>query len=88
MIVGIASRSGRATFGLVYDIHHIATSILCFIGEEHHISAHDEEASTFMDHPSYFLYHPLKLGCNIFEVEGEMVGKLVVEVVVNLHMRQ
>ena len=45
-MVGIASRSGGATLGLVYDIHHIATSILWLIGEEHRICTRDEETST------------------------------------------
>ena len=45
-MVDIASRSGGATLGLVYDIHHIATSILWLIGEEHRICTCDEETST------------------------------------------
>ena len=36
----------RASFGLLYDIHHIARSVLRLIGEDHRITAHDEEAST------------------------------------------
>ena len=45
-MVDIASRSGRATSSLVHDIHHIATSVLRLIREEHRISAYNEEAST------------------------------------------
>ena len=42
----IASRSRRATTGLVYDLHHIAISVLHQIGEEHHITGHNQEAFT------------------------------------------
>ena len=42
----IASRSCGATIGLVYDLHHIAISVLHLIEEEHHIARHDQEAST------------------------------------------
>ena len=45
-MVDIASRSCGATSSLVYDIHHIARSVLHLIRKEHHIFAHDEEAST------------------------------------------
>ena len=45
-MVHIASRSSRGTSGLVYDIHHIARLVLRLIGEDRHIDAHDEEAST------------------------------------------
>ena len=45
-MVDIASRSHGATSGLVYDIHHIAESVLCLIREDHRIVAHDEETST------------------------------------------
>ena len=45
-MVHIASRSSRATSGLVYDIHHIARLVLCLIGDDRHIDAHNEEAST------------------------------------------
>ena len=40
----VASRSRGATTGLVYDLHHIAKSVLHQIGDEHHIA--DQEAST------------------------------------------
>ena len=30
----------------MYDLHHIAISVLHQIGEEHHITGHDQEAST------------------------------------------
>ena len=42
----IASRSCGATIRLVYDLHHIARSVLHQIGEEHRIARHDQEAST------------------------------------------
>ena len=42
----IASHSRGATTGLVYNLHHIARSILHQIGEEHHITGYDQEAST------------------------------------------
>ena len=42
----IASRSCGATIGLVYDLHHIARSMLHHIGEEHRIADYDQEAST------------------------------------------
>ena len=41
----IASRSRYATTGLVYDLHHIAKSVLHHIGEEHRIAGYDQEAS-------------------------------------------
>ena len=44
-MVDIVSRCSEATSGLVYEINQIATSVLCLIGEEHCIYAHDEEAS-------------------------------------------
>ena len=45
-MVDIASRSRYATTGLVYDLHHIARSVLHQIGEEHRIAGNDQEAST------------------------------------------
>ena len=45
-MVDIASRSRYATTGLVYDLHHIARSVLHQIGEEHRITGYDQEAST------------------------------------------
>ena len=42
----IASRSCGATTGLMYDLHHIAISVLNQIGEEHRIIGYDQEAST------------------------------------------
>ena len=42
----IASRSRYATIGLVYDLHHIARSVLHHIKEEHRIAGYDHEAST------------------------------------------
>ena len=41
----IASRSCGAITGLVYDLHHIARSVLHQIGEEHLIAGYDQEAS-------------------------------------------
>ena len=45
-MVHTANRSRGATSDLVYDIHHIPRIVLRLIGEDHHIDAHDEEAST------------------------------------------
>ena len=42
----IASRSHYATIGVVYDLHHIAISVLHQIGEEHRIAGYDQEAFT------------------------------------------
>ena len=42
----IASRSCGATTGLVYDLHHIAISVLHKIGEEHRIAGYDQEVSS------------------------------------------
>ena len=77
-MVDIASGFGGATSGLVYEIHQIATSVLCLIGEEHFIYAHDD-----MDHPSNLLCRPLQLGYILFKVEGKVVGELI-----DLHMRR
>ena len=45
-MVDIASCSHYATTTLVYDLHHIARSMLHQIGEEHRIASYDQEAST------------------------------------------
>ena len=45
-MVDIASSSRGATTGLVYDLHHIARSVLHQIGEEHRIVGYHQEAST------------------------------------------
>ena len=66
-MVDIASISRGASSSLLYDIHHIAISVLRLIREDHRIVAHDEEAY----HPSELLRHPLQLGCSRSEVEGE-----------------
>ena len=42
----VASRSRYATIGSVYDLHHIARSVLHQIGEEHGMADYDQEAST------------------------------------------
>ena len=44
-MVDISSISRGASSGLLYDIHHIARSVLRLIGEDHRIAAQDEEAS-------------------------------------------
>ena len=41
----IASHSRYATTGLVYDLHHIARSVLHQIEEKHRITDYDQEAS-------------------------------------------
>ena len=68
-MVDIASISRGASSSLLYDIHHIAISVLRLIREDHRIVAHDEEAS-MSDHPSDLLRHPLHLGCSRSKVEG------------------
>ena len=45
-MVDIASISHGASSGLLYNIHHIAISVLCLIEEDHRIAAQDEETST------------------------------------------
>ena len=45
-MVYIASHSCGATNGLVYDLYHIARSVLHQIGEENRIVGYDQEAST------------------------------------------
>ena len=45
-MVNIASISRGAFLGLLYNIHHIARSILRLIEEDHRIAAHDEKAYT------------------------------------------
>ena len=42
----MANIGNRATIGLVYDLHHIAISMLHQIGEKHRIAGHNQEAST------------------------------------------
>ena len=42
----LASCSRYVTNGLVYNLHHIARSVLHQIGEEHRIVGYDKEAST------------------------------------------
>ena len=45
-MIDIASISYRASSGLFYDIHHIVRLVLPLIGEDHRITAQDEEIST------------------------------------------
>ena len=45
-MANIASHLRYATIGLVYDLHHIARSVLHQIGEEHRIAGYDQEAYT------------------------------------------
>ena len=45
-MVEIATISHGASSGLLYDIHHIARSVLRLIGEDQRIAAQNEEAST------------------------------------------
>ena len=44
-MVKIATTSHTASLGLLCDIHHIAISVLCLIGEDQRITVRDEEAS-------------------------------------------
>ena len=45
-MIDIASCLCYATIGLVYDLHHIARSVLQQIREEHRIAGYDQEVST------------------------------------------
>ena len=45
-MVDIAGRSCGATLGLVYDIYHIARSLLRLIRNDYRIATHDGEPST------------------------------------------
>ena len=45
-MVEITTISHGASSGLLYDIHHIARSVLCLIGEDQRIALQYEEAST------------------------------------------
>ena len=45
-MANIASSSCGATTSLVYDLHHIARSVLHHIGEEHCITSYNQEVST------------------------------------------
>ena len=45
-MVEIATISHGASIGLLYNIYHIARSILRLIGEDQRIATQDEEAST------------------------------------------
>ena len=45
-MVDIASISHGASSCLLYNIHHIARSVLQLIEEDHLIAAHDEKEST------------------------------------------
>ena len=45
-MVEIATISHGASSGLLYNIHYIARSVLCLIGEDQRIATQDEEAST------------------------------------------
>ena len=78
----IASRSRYATTGLVYDLHHIAISVLHqkSIASPTTIRRHLHH----MDHPLDLQCHPLQYVCSSFEVEGEGERELIVEVVVEM----
>ena len=78
----IANHSRRATTGLVYDLHHIARSVLHQIGEEHRITDYDQETSTSHRPSIQPRCHPLQFVCSPFEVEGE--GELIDEVEVEM----
>ena len=45
-MVDIANISHGASLGLLYNIYHIARSIIRLIREDHRFAAHNEEAST------------------------------------------
>ena len=82
-MANIASHSRYATTDLVYDLHHIARSVLHKIREEHRIADYDQHLH-HMDHPLDLQCHPLQYVCSPFEVEGEGEGELIVEVVVEM----
>ena len=78
----IASHLCYATTGLVYDLHHIARSVLHQIGEEHRIVSYYQEASTSHGPSIRPPYHPLQYVCSPFDVKGE--GELIGEVMVKM----
>ena len=82
MMLEIATISHGASSSLLYDIYHIAISVLHLNGESaslHKMRRHLRH----MDHPLNLLRHPLQLGCERSEVEGkgEVVGEVVVDLV-------
>ena len=67
----------------MYNLHHIARSMLHQIEEEHRIAGYDQEALFHMGHHLDLQYHPLQFVCNPFkvEVEGELTSEAIVEMV-------
>ena len=83
-MAGIASRSRYATTGLVYNLHHIALSVLHQIGEEHRIASYDHEESTSHGPSIRPPVSSTAVRMQPFEVEGEGEGELIGEVVVEM----
>ena len=79
----IASRSRGAITSLVYDLHHSVRSVLHHIREEHRILATIKRHLLHIGHHLDLWCHPHKFVCSPFEVEveGELIGKVVVEMV-------
>ena len=82
-MVNISSHSRYATIVLVYDLHHIARSVLHQIGEEHRIADYNKEASTSHGPSIRPLVSSTPVRMQPFEVdgEGELIGEVVVEMV-------
>ena len=72
----IASRSHYATTSLVYDLHHIARSEKS-IASPTTIRRHLHH----MDHLLDPQCHPIWYVCSPFEVEGKLIGEVVVKMV-------
>ena len=70
----IASHSHYATTGLIYDVHHIARSVLHQIGEEHRIAGYDQEAST--SHGSFIRPPMLSTPVRMQPIRGRGRGRV------------
>ena len=67
----------------MYDLHHITISVLHQIGEERRIASLDTIMRHLLhiDHPLDLQCHPLQFVSSPFEVEGELIGEVVIVMV-------
>ena len=72
-MVDIATISHGASSGLLYDIHHIARLVLRLIGEDHCITAQEEEAS--MSHGPSIIPPTSSTTVRIQQIRGRGRGK-------------